>query len=64
MNYIGVDVGTSSARACVVSETGSILATCVEEISIWNPKSDFYQQSSTDIWNAVVRCIQVSVIHF
>ncbi|XP_059145427.1 FGGY carbohydrate kinase domain-containing protein-like [Physella acuta] len=61
MNYIGVDVGTSSARACVVSDTGSILATCVEEITIWNPKSDFYQQSSTNIWNAVVRSIQRSL---
>ncbi|KAJ3326009.1 hypothetical protein HDV06_002394 [Boothiomyces sp. JEL0866] len=59
--YIGVDVGTSSARAAVFNETGEILGIDVNQIMIRNPKPDYYEQSSRDIWNSVCECIRNAV---
>lgn len=50
--FIGVDVGTGSVRAALVNQTGKILRVETKSISTWNPKPDFYQQSSDDIWNS------------
>ncbi|KAK7501510.1 hypothetical protein BaRGS_00007314 [Batillaria attramentaria] len=52
-HYIGVDVGTASVRAALVTERGEIVQTAVEPIQIWNPQPGFYEQSSDDIWKAV-----------
>lgn len=51
--FIGVDVGTGSVRAALVKQDGKLVATASKEIRIWNPKPDFYQQSSEEIWSAV-----------
>lgn len=59
MYFIGVDVGTGSCRAALVSSQGRILKTFVREIKIWNPSPDHYEQSSDDIWSAVCDCVQV-----
>uniref|UniRef100_A0A665V449 FGGY carbohydrate kinase domain-containing protein n=1 Tax=Echeneis naucrates TaxID=173247 RepID=A0A665V449_ECHNA len=48
--YIGVDVGSSSARAALVTRDGMLRSTAEEPISIWQPHSDHYVQSSSDIW--------------
>lgn len=55
MKYvIGVDVGTGSVRAALVQSDGKVIATETKPIRIWNPHPDFYEQSSEDIWEAVV----------
>ncbi|BFZ16497.1 hypothetical protein BsWGS_19536 [Bradybaena similaris] len=59
--YIGVDVGTASVRACVVDAVGQILSVAVEEITIWNPQPDHYQQSSDEIWSAVIKTVRAAV---
>ncbi|EFA09750.1 FGGY carbohydrate kinase domain-containing protein [Tribolium castaneum] len=56
--FIGVDVGTGSARAALVTDNGKIVKTAVQSIQTWNPQQDFYEQSSDDIWNACVTCIK------
>ncbi|XP_008335797.2 FGGY carbohydrate kinase domain-containing protein-like, partial [Cynoglossus semilaevis] len=48
--YVGVDVGTASVRAALVTRDGLLRATAAEPISIWEPESDHYVQSSTEIW--------------
>ncbi|TSR15992.1 FGGY carbohydrate kinase domain-containing protein [Bagarius yarrelli] len=48
--YVGVDVGSSSVRAALVSHDGRIIATAEEPIHIWQPQTDHYEQSSEDIW--------------
>lgn len=58
--FIGVDVGTGSARAALVNDHGKVLATHVKPIKTWNPVADHYEQSSNDIWSAVCECVQVS----
>uniref|UniRef100_A0A4W6BZ69 FGGY carbohydrate kinase domain-containing protein n=1 Tax=Lates calcarifer TaxID=8187 RepID=A0A4W6BZ69_LATCA len=48
--YVGVDVGTASVRAALVTRDGLLRSTAEEPISIWEPQSDHYVQSSTEIW--------------
>ncbi|KAF2761054.1 Pentulose kinase [Pseudovirgaria hyperparasitica] len=56
-HYIGIDVGTGSARACVMNERGDIVGVAAENIGLWQPQTGYYEQSTTDIW----RCICQSV---
>ncbi|XP_047444848.1 FGGY carbohydrate kinase domain-containing protein isoform X1 [Mugil cephalus] len=48
--YVGVDVGTASVRAALVTREGLLKSSAEEPISIWEPQSDHYVQSSTEIW--------------
>ncbi|HJZ20288.1 MAG TPA: FGGY family carbohydrate kinase, partial [Bradyrhizobium sp.] len=52
--FIGVDVGTSSARAGVFDQTGALLATARRPIAVWHDPGDIVEQSSSDIWTACV----------
>jgi D-ribulokinase len=56
--FIGVDVGTSSARAGVFDETGTLLSSARHPIAIWHDAGDIVEQSSTDIWAACVASIR------
>ncbi|KAK0674506.1 Nup93/Nic96-domain-containing protein [Cercophora samala] len=59
--YIGIDVGTGSARACIIDTTGDIKALASENIKLWQPASyggTHYEQSTTDIWNAICTCVR------
>lgn len=40
--YIGIDVGTGSARACLIDHTGEILSVASENIGLWQPEQDYY----------------------
>ncbi len=51
--FLGIDVGTSSARAGVFDERGHLLGRASEPIEIYRPAEDFVEQSSEDIWRAV-----------
>ena len=46
--YIGVDVGTGSARACVIDHTGEIVGLASEDIALWL-YGQVYYVSSTQI---------------
>ena len=61
--FIGVDVGTSSARAALVSSDGKVLKQAVQNIRIWNPEHEYFEQSSEDIWNAVCHCVRVGILN-
>jgi len=60
--FIGVDVGTGSARAALVTDTGVILKTATEPIQTWNPVKDHFEQSSENIWNACIIVIKVNTV--
>ncbi len=51
--FLGIDVGTGSARAGVFDERGRLLGRASEPIEIYRPAEDFVEQSSEDIWRAV-----------
>ncbi len=55
--FIGIDVGTGSARAGIFDAKGNMLSQVSQSIKIWRPQTDFVQQSSDDIWDAC--CISV-----
>lgn len=57
--FVGVDVGTGSVRAALVSEYGNIISTSNKTTKTWSVQPDFFEQSSEDIWNAVVKCVKV-----
>ena len=56
--FIGVDVGTTSARAGLFDAAGMLLATARRPIAIWHEAGDIVEQSSTDIWDACAGAIR------
>ncbi|KAJ0422538.1 FGGY family of carbohydrate kinase [Aspergillus carlsbadensis] len=56
-HFIGIDVGTGSARACIIDGKGDIVGLASENIGLWQPQTGYYEQSTSDIW----RCICISV---
>jgi D-ribulokinase len=56
--YIGVDVGTSSARAGIFDETGKLLGLAKHPITTWHEAGDIVEQSSFDIWNACANSVR------
>jgi len=49
--FVGVDVGTGSVRSAVFDDRGNLVSTKSKDILTWKPQVDYYEQSSTDIWN-------------
>ena len=41
-HYIGIDVGTGSARACIINEVGDIVGLSSENIGLWQPQTGYY----------------------
>lgn len=56
--YIGVDVGTGSARACIIDTNGIILGMSERPITRHELKANFITQNSTEIWNAICYCVK------
>ena len=50
--YLGIDVGTGSARAGIFDASGARAGVGVAPIKMWRPEEDFVEQSSEDIWRA------------
>jgi len=50
--FLGIDVGTGSARAGLFNASGRMLGTATQNIKMWKPQPDFVEQSSDDIWKA------------
>ncbi len=59
--YLGIDVGTGSARAGVFDGSGVMRACGTSPIESWRPQPDFVEQSSADIWRAVCSAVRQAV---
>lgn len=61
--YVGVDVGTGSARAGVCNSNGELLHQVSHEIKMWSIPNEtvHYEQSSADIWDAVCSAVRGAV---
>src|SRR5271155_4827355 len=57
-HYIGIDVGTGSARACIINQQGDIVGLASENIGLWQPEHGFYEQSTNDIWRCICGSVQ------
>jgi len=56
--FIGVDVGTTSARAGLFDDGGRLLATARRPIALWREAGDIAEQSSDDIWQACAGAVR------
>jgi FGGY-family pentulose kinase len=52
-HFLGIDVGTGSARAGLFTSTGKLLASASRPIQMWKPAPDHVEQSSDNIWDAI-----------
>ncbi|KAJ5180753.1 hypothetical protein N7492_003963 [Penicillium capsulatum] len=60
-HYIGIDVGTGSARACIVDAKGDIVGLASENIGLWQPEHGYYEQSTSDIWRCICTVVQRAI---
>jgi D-ribulokinase len=59
--FIGVDVGTASARAGIFDAGGKLLARAQRPIEIWHEPGDIVEQSSSDIWQACTGAVRAAL---
>lgn len=59
--YLGIDVGTGSARAAVFDKRGVRVGMGVHPLQHWQPQADFHEQSSDDIWRACANAVHAAV---
>ncbi|MEZ4414545.1 MAG: FGGY-family carbohydrate kinase [Gemmatimonadota bacterium] len=60
--YVGIDVGTGSARAGIFDAAGLRVGMGVEPIRTWRPQEDFVEQSSEDIWRACGVAVRAALV--
>ncbi|MEJ6393510.1 FGGY-family carbohydrate kinase [Gymnodinialimonas sp. 2305UL16-5] len=59
--FVGVDVGTGSARAGVFDASGKLLGSHKQDIRMWREAGGIAEQSSADIWSAVCASVRGAV---
>jgi D-ribulokinase len=59
--FIGVDVGTTSARAGIFDAGGRLVATVRRPIATWHEAGDIVEQSSADIWDACAGAVRAAL---
>jgi FGGY-family pentulose kinase len=59
--FIGIDVGTGSARAGVFTAAGKMLGQSSHAIRMWKPRPDFVEQSSDDIWKSCCASVRAAM---
>lgn len=53
-HYIGIDVGTGSARACIIDAKGDIVGLASENIGLWQPQQGYYVRRAFSFTNEIV----------
>ena len=58
--YVGIDVGTGSVRAGIYNDDGQLLGQATKDTQTWRSESDhrIFEQSTTDIWEAICYSVQ------
>ncbi|MGI6852246.1 FGGY-family carbohydrate kinase [Mesorhizobium sp. 1B3] len=59
--FIGIDVGTGSARAGVFGRDGAMVSTAKRDIALYQDGPDIAEQSSENIWRAVCDSVREAV---
>jgi sugar (pentulose or hexulose) kinase len=58
---MGIDIGTSSIKAAVVTALGESIGKASEQVSVIRPKNGFSSQDMDAVWEAVASCIKNSM---
>ena len=61
-HFVGVDVGTGSARAGVFRRDGTLVSTAKRDIKLWMEGPDIAEQSSDDIWRSVWASVREAMV--
>lgn len=58
--YLGIDVGTGSARAALVKPDGTALASASQDTKTWRDPIDhrIFEQSTTDVWKSICNAVK------
>jgi xylulokinase len=64
VQLLGIDLGTSSVRAIIVSDSGQILGQGKADYQIQRPHSDWAEQSPDEWWSATVSAVKAAVSAF
>ena len=59
--FLGVDVGTGSARAGIFDANGKRAGTASHPIQLFRPQEDFVEHSSDDIWRAAGTAVRAAL---
>lgn len=60
-HYIGIDVGTGSARACIIDSKGDIVGLASENIGLWQPQQGYYVRIGAQAFSCLVTIVRVCV---
>jgi xylulokinase len=58
---LGLDVGTSGAKALIIDEPGSVVATATTEYPMYTPHPLWAEQNPADWWEAMVASIHAAI---
>ncbi|KAG1650442.1 FGGY carbohydrate kinase domain-containing protein [Nymphon striatum] len=56
--FIGIDVGTGSARAGIFNQDGALLANASRDIELFREGSTIVEQSSDNIWSCICKSVR------
>jgi hypothetical protein len=58
--YLGIDVGTGSARAALVTADGTVLASASQDTKTWRDQTDhrIFEQSTDDVWRSICSAVR------
>ena len=58
--YLGIDVGTGSARAALVKADGTVLTSASQGTKTWRDPADhhFFEQSTSDVWKSICSAVR------
>lgn len=59
--FLGIDVGTGSARAGLFDAAGTLISTAKAPLQLFREGNDIAEQSSDDIWQAVCSSVKKAV---
>lgn len=62
MNFLGIDLGTSSVKIIIMNKEGRIVEILSKEYLVYYPKSGWAEQETTDWWNATLDGIKELVL--
>ncbi|MCG7630030.1 FGGY-family carbohydrate kinase [Epibacterium sp. MM17-32] len=59
--FVGVDVGTGSARAGVFDAQGHLFGSAKRDLDMYRSDAGHFEQSSAQVWQAVCDCVRAAV---
>lgn len=62
-HYIGIDVGTGSARACIIDSNGNIRSLTVEPIGLWQPEAGYYVRPMQNPYKSSLLIMSIGAIN-